>query len=164
MRTDTDGPLRQRMIEDMSARKLGARTEGPHPQLQAARHVSQAVALHHRGGDIRRFQLHLSETGTSDLRSQAHRDRAPGLHHRHDSSLRALGSLRYDPLDYAGADTQGPADLEDAVTLGPEFPYSCLDRRLYASPAELRAVLASSRQARIYALTNYPAFKFRKHS
>jgi hypothetical protein len=72
--------------------------------------------------------------------------------------------LLENPLHYACANARLPADFEDPVTVGPEFPYSCLDRRLYASPAELGAVLASSRQARIYALTKYPAFKFRKHS
>ena len=41
MSTDSISPLRQRMIEDMNARKLCAGyAEGPHPQLQAVRRVS----------------------------------------------------------------------------------------------------------------------------
>ena len=36
-------PLRQRMIEDMSARKLCVHAEGPHPQLQAVRSISEAI-------------------------------------------------------------------------------------------------------------------------
>ena len=53
MSTEAITPLRQRMIEDMNARKLCAgNAEGPHPQLQAVRRVSQAVARH---GDGRRY-------------------------------------------------------------------------------------------------------------
>ena len=46
MSTESVSPLRQRMIEDMNARKLcpGTQREGPHPQLQAVRRISQAVA------------------------------------------------------------------------------------------------------------------------
>lgn len=38
MTTDTISPLRQRMIEDMNARKaVRGHAEGPHQQLQAVR-------------------------------------------------------------------------------------------------------------------------------
>ena len=65
MSTDAISPLRQRMIEDMSARKLGAHAAKPHPQLQAVRRVSEALARHGCTDDVRRFQLHLVETGVS---------------------------------------------------------------------------------------------------
>ena len=44
MSTDAISPLRQRMIEDMSARKLNPHT--PHQQLQAVRRVFEALARH----------------------------------------------------------------------------------------------------------------------
>ena len=43
MSTDVVSPLRQRMIEDMNARKLSGHAERPCPQLQAVRCISQAV-------------------------------------------------------------------------------------------------------------------------
>ena len=66
MSMDTISPLRQRMIEDMNARKLGAGTQRGH-----IRSCKQFAAFLKRSPDtataedIRRFQLHLSETGTS---------------------------------------------------------------------------------------------------
>jgi integrase/recombinase XerD len=66
MSMDTFSPLRQRMIEDMNARKLGAGTQRGH-----IRSCKQFAAFLERSPDtataedIRRFQLHLSETGTS---------------------------------------------------------------------------------------------------
>jgi integrase/recombinase XerD len=66
MSTDTVSPLRQRMIEDMNARKLCAGTQRGHIQsckrFAAFLKRSPATAT---AEDIRRFQLHLSETGTS---------------------------------------------------------------------------------------------------
>jgi hypothetical protein len=45
MSTDSISPLRQRMIEDMNARKtLRWDAEGPHPQLQAVRCFPQAFS------------------------------------------------------------------------------------------------------------------------
>ena len=45
MSTDIITPLRQRMIEDMNARKLVCRhAERPHSQLPAVRRVSRAVS------------------------------------------------------------------------------------------------------------------------
>jgi site-specific recombinase XerD len=66
MRTKTVSPLRQRMIEDMSARKLG-----PHSQRNHIHSCKRFAAFLRRSPetatpeDIRRFQLHLSETGLS---------------------------------------------------------------------------------------------------
>src|SRR5258708_15432688 len=66
MSMDTVSPLRQRMIEDMNARKLGAGTQRGH-----VRSCKQFAAFLKRSPDtataedIRRFQLHLSETGMS---------------------------------------------------------------------------------------------------
>src|SRR5271169_6837075 len=66
MSTETVGPLRQRMIEDMNARKLG-----PHSQRSHIHSCKRFAAFLKRSPetataeDIRRFQLHLSETAMS---------------------------------------------------------------------------------------------------
>ena len=66
MSTDAVTPLRQRMIEDMHARKLCAGTQRGHIHS-----CKRFAAFHKRSPDtataedIRRFQLHLSETGAS---------------------------------------------------------------------------------------------------
>ena len=66
MTTDTVSPLRQRMIEDMNARKLCAGTQRGH-----IRSCKRFAAFLKRSPDtatledIRRFQLHLAETGVS---------------------------------------------------------------------------------------------------
>jgi integrase/recombinase XerD len=66
MSTVTVSPLRQRMIEDMNARKLGAGTQRGHiracKRFAAFLERSPDTAT---AEDIRRFQLHLSETGAS---------------------------------------------------------------------------------------------------
>ena len=66
MSTNTISPLRQRMIEDMNARKLGAGTQRGHirscKQFAEFLKRSPETAI---AEDIRRFQLHLSETCTS---------------------------------------------------------------------------------------------------
>src|SRR5439155_16362881 len=66
MSTDTVSPLRQRMIEDMNARKLCAGTQRGHihscKRFAAFFKRSPDTAT---AEDIRRFQLHLSETGAS---------------------------------------------------------------------------------------------------
>ena len=66
MSTDTVSPLRQRMIEDMNARKLCAGTQRGHihscKRFAAFLKRSPATAT---AEDIRQFQLHLSETGAS---------------------------------------------------------------------------------------------------
>ena len=66
MSIDVVSPLRQRMIEDMAARKLGAGTQRLHISsckrfavfLQRAPETATVE-------DVRRFQLHLAETATS---------------------------------------------------------------------------------------------------
>jgi site-specific recombinase XerD len=66
MSIDVVSPLRQRMIEDMTARKLGAGTQRFHisscKRFAAFLQRSPDTATVE---DIRRFQLHLAETGTS---------------------------------------------------------------------------------------------------
>src|SRR6202795_18703 len=66
MSTVTVSPLRQRMIEDMNARKLCAGTQRGHIHsckgFAAFLKRSPDTAT---AEDIRRFQLHLSETGAS---------------------------------------------------------------------------------------------------
>jgi integrase/recombinase XerD len=66
MSTNTVSPLRQRMIEDMNARKLGAHSQRSHiyscKRLAAFLNRSPDTATPE---DIRRFQLHLAESRTS---------------------------------------------------------------------------------------------------
>jgi site-specific recombinase XerD len=66
MSTETISPLRQRMIEDMNARKLGKHTQRGHisscKRFAAFLKRSPDAAT---AEDLRRFQLHLSETGAS---------------------------------------------------------------------------------------------------
>jgi site-specific recombinase XerD len=66
MSIDVASPLRQRMIEDMTARKLGAGTQRLHisscKRFGAFLQRSPDLATVE---DIRRFQLHLAEIGTS---------------------------------------------------------------------------------------------------
>ena len=66
MTTTAITPLRQRMIEDINARKLGAGTQRAH-----IRSCKRFAAFLKRSPetatleDIRRFQLHLANTGVS---------------------------------------------------------------------------------------------------
>ena len=66
MSTDAITPLRQRMIEDMNARKLGAHSQRSHiyscKRFAAFLKRSPDTAM---PDDVRRFQLHLAETGMS---------------------------------------------------------------------------------------------------
>jgi integrase/recombinase XerD len=66
MSTDAISPLRQRMIEDMSARKLNPHTQRSHisscKRFAAYLKRSPGTAT---ADEIRLFQLHLTETGTS---------------------------------------------------------------------------------------------------
>ena len=66
MSLDAVSPLRQRMIEDMNSRKLGAHTQRSHiyscKRLAAFLKRSPETATRE---DLRLFQLHLAETGTS---------------------------------------------------------------------------------------------------
>jgi len=66
MSTDSISPLRQRMIEDMNARKLCAATQKGH--IRSCRRFAAFLKRPPdtaRAEDIRRFQLHLAETGMS---------------------------------------------------------------------------------------------------
>jgi site-specific recombinase XerD len=66
MSTDTVSPLRQRMMDDMNARKLGAHSQRSHisscKRFAAFLKRSPDTATL---DDVRRFQLHLAETGMS---------------------------------------------------------------------------------------------------
>src|SRR5271166_5934975 len=66
MSTDTVSPLRQRMIEDMTSRQLGAHTQRGHiyscRRFAAFLKRSPDTAT---AEDMRLFQLHLAETGLS---------------------------------------------------------------------------------------------------
>src|SRR6476619_6105139 len=66
MRTDVVSSLRQRMIEDMNARKLGSHTQRSHvlscKRFAAFLKRSPDTAT---AEDIRQFQLHLSQTSVS---------------------------------------------------------------------------------------------------
>jgi hypothetical protein len=66
MSVDVVSPLRQRMIEDMTARKLGAGTQRLH--ISSCKRFAAFLKRSPDAAtveDIRRFQLHLAETGTS---------------------------------------------------------------------------------------------------
>src|SRR5476651_141877 len=66
MSTNTVSPLRQRMIEDMNARKLCAGTQRGH--ISSCKRFAAFVKRSPdtaTAEDIRRFQLHLAETGVS---------------------------------------------------------------------------------------------------
>src|SRR6267378_3431330 len=66
MSTDSVSPLRQRMIEDMSARKLCAGTQRGH--IHSCKRFAAFLKRPPdtaTGEDIRLFQLHLAETGAS---------------------------------------------------------------------------------------------------
>ena len=66
MSTDSNSPLRQRMIEDMNARKLCAATQKGH--IRSCRRFAAFLKRSPdtaTAEDIRRFQLHLAETGMS---------------------------------------------------------------------------------------------------
>ena len=66
MGTDTISPLRQRMIEDMSGRQLHPATQKAH--IRSCRRFAAFLKRSPdtaTAEDIRRFQLHLTESGTS---------------------------------------------------------------------------------------------------
>src|SRR5437667_12257629 len=66
MSTDTVSPLRQRMIEDMNARKLGAHSQRSH--ISSGKRFAAFLKRPPNtttAEDVRRFQLHLAEAGVS---------------------------------------------------------------------------------------------------
>jgi hypothetical protein len=77
MTTEAIPPLRQRMIEDMDARKLCAGTQRGH--IRSCRRFAAFLKRSPETAtfeDIRRFQLHLGEIG---VHPQLHHDRAAVL-------------------------------------------------------------------------------------
>jgi integrase len=66
MTPDAITPLRQRMVEDMNARKLGAHSQRSH--IYSCKRFAAFLKRSPDSAtceDIRRFQLHLADTGTS---------------------------------------------------------------------------------------------------
>ena len=57
--------------------------------------------------------------------------------------------LLENPLHNACANAKLPADLEDAVTIGPQFKYASLNRRFDSAPAQFGAVRLSTGQPRV---------------
>ena len=90
--TKTVSPLRQRMIEDMAARKLN-----PHTQRSHISSCKRFAAWLKRSPDtatpdeVRRFQLHLIESGASILQPQSDHDRGAVFVPRHVASPRSGG-------------------------------------------------------------------------
>ena len=75
MGTDAISPLRQRMIEDMSARQLGPPTQKSH--IRACKRFAAFLKRSPEtatADDIRRFQLHLAESAMSICHAQPHDD------------------------------------------------------------------------------------------
>ena len=77
MGTDAISPLRQRMIEDMSARQLHPLTQKGHIRVckRFASFLKRSPETA-TADDIRRFQLHLAESDIEHLSSQLHDDGA----------------------------------------------------------------------------------------
>jgi integrase/recombinase XerD len=105
MSTDAVSPLRQRMIEDMNARKLCAGTQRGHISSckRFAAFVKQSpdtATLE----DIRRFQLHLAETGASICKRS-----------RFMTGLRFLVPRDAAPIGPCGRDLSPPRTSEDSA-------------------------------------------------
>jgi hypothetical protein len=101
MITEAISPLRQRMIEDMSSRKLGTHTQRSHiyscKRFAAFLKRSPDTAT---AEDIRLFQLHLAETGMSICNRNRNHDRSAVLVPR---DAAAAGSCRRDLSSPRGA-------------------------------------------------------------
>ena len=91
-KTETVSPLRQRMIEDMAARKLN-----PHSQRSHIYSCKRFAAWLKRSPDtatadeVRRFQLHLVESGASIGNRNRDHDRGGLPVPRHAASPRSGG-------------------------------------------------------------------------
>jgi hypothetical protein len=115
--TNTVSPLRQHMIEHMAARKLN-----PHTERSRIYSCKRFAAWLKRSPDtatpdeVRRFQLHLIESGTS-ICNRDH-DRGAGLVPRHATSPRSGGR---------GLAPQGAA--EAAASAKPRGGQACPDHR-----------------------------------
>ena len=65
-KTNTVSPLRQRMIEDMAARKLNPHTQRSHiSSCKRLRRLAQRSPDTATADEVRRFPLHLIESGAS---------------------------------------------------------------------------------------------------
>src|SRR5437764_6278257 len=97
MTTEAITPLRQRMIEDMNARKLCAGTQRGH--IRSCKRFATFLKRSPETAtfeDIRRFQLHLAETGVSICTRNVIMTglRFPGDAKAPGSGQRALSSAR----------------------------------------------------------------------
>ena len=100
-------PLRQRMIDDMRMRKLCDKTQTSY--IRAVRHLAAFLGRSPDTAtveDLRRFQLHLVDRGTSPITLNATITGLEVLLRRH------AGSWRVDGQDAAGA---GPAHVAGGV-------------------------------------------------
>ena len=78
--------------------------------------------------------------------------------------LRSPRHLFENALHDAGADAELPAYLKNAVTIGSQFEYSRLYRRLNPTPARLRTVRPSAREPSIDSFSNDPSLELRKYA
>ena len=77
-------PLHQRMIDDMTLRKLSPKTQGHY--IRAVKRFAEYLGCSpHRASaeDLRRYQLHLVSSGTSRFERQCHADGVAILLRRH---------------------------------------------------------------------------------
>jgi integrase/recombinase XerD len=89
----TISPLRQRMLEDMRMRKFAEHTQDAY--IRAVRKLSTFLGARPHTAtaeDLRRFQLHLVDTGTGPVTHQRHHHRAEVLLRHHAGPARADGS------------------------------------------------------------------------
>jgi len=92
--TRTVSPLRQRMIEDMAARKLKtpAHSAQPHFELQAVRRLAEAFApIQRRPTRLRRFPTAPHRERSEHLQPQSDHDRGAVFVPRHAASPRSGG-------------------------------------------------------------------------
>ena len=140
MSTDIVTPLRQRMIEDMKARKLCAGTQRGH--IRSCRRFAAFLERSSDAAtveDLRRFQLHLAETGVSICS----RNRImTGLRFLLRVTLRRLDlSAEIYHLRGAAEDTAGDEPGRDAAPAGrghePQGPRAA-QSQLWLRPARRR--------------------------
>ena len=145
MSIDVVSPLRQRMIEDMTARKLSAGTQkAPHQQLQAVRCVSPSV---HRHGQ-RRGHSPVPAAPRRDrdehLQPQSHHDRAAVLVPRDAAAVGPCGRDLSPPR--TAEDPSGDEPGRDAAATG-----GCHE------PARTRVLLSLCLRLRIACRRSGPA-------
>src|ERR1700730_11803670 len=121
MSTDAISPLRQRMIEDMSARKLNPHTQRSHisscKRFAAYLKRSPGTAT---ADEIRLFQLHLTESASRNWgangggsatvnRCQSASDRDPRSASNRDPLVLRFGRLALAPSELVGVAETGRA-------------------------------------------------------